>query len=74
VARYQRHALLACVVLAALLTPTGDAINLAMMAVPMVLCFEIGVLLVWVFERRRAAREAAEEAQENGSSTPPEVG
>lgn len=58
VARYQRHALLACVVLAALITPTGDAINLALMAVPMVLCFEIGVVLVWVFERRRAAKQA----------------
>jgi sec-independent protein translocase protein TatC len=49
----QRYALVACVALAAIVTPTGDAVNLAMMAVPMAVCFELGVLLVWIFERRR---------------------
>lgn len=61
VAKYQRHALLGCVVLAAIVTPTGDAINLSLMAVPMMVCFELGVVLVWIFERRRKERIAAEE-------------
>jgi sec-independent protein translocase protein TatC len=59
--RYQRHAFVVCLVSAALLTPTGDAINLALMAVPMLLCFEIGVVAVWLIERRRA-RNADETA------------
>jgi sec-independent protein translocase protein TatC len=59
--RYQRHAFVVCLVSAALLTPTGDAINLALMAVPMLLCFEIGVVAVWLIERRRA-RDADETA------------
>ena len=61
VAKYQRHAILLCVIVAAIVTPTGDAVNLSLMAVPMIFCYEVGVLLVWIFERRRAAREAAEE-------------
>lgn len=66
VAKYQRHAILLCVVAAAALTPTGDAINLALMAVPMVFCFEAGVGLVWIFERRRKARDAAGTKDEPG--------
>ena len=53
--RYQRHAFVFCLIAAAILTPTGDAVNLALMAGPMLLCFELGVLAVWVLERRRAA-------------------
>lgn len=61
VAKYQRHALLGCVVAAAIVTPTGDAINLSLMAVPMMVCFELGLVLVWVFEKRRKERLAAED-------------
>ncbi len=64
VARYQRHAILVCVVLAAVITPTSDAVNLALMAVPMIVCFEIGVLLVWVLEKRKMAQETAQKEQE----------
>lgn len=58
--RYQRHAFVVCLVLAALVTPTGDAVNLALMAGPMLLCYELGVLLVWLVERRRRRAAAAE--------------
>jgi sec-independent protein translocase protein TatC len=51
--RYQRHALIVCLILAAVLTPTGDPINLTLMAGPMLLCYELGVLLVWLIEKRR---------------------
>jgi sec-independent protein translocase protein TatC len=61
VGKYQRHALLGCVVAAAIVTPTGDAVNLSMMAVPMIVCFEVGVVFVWIFEKRRKERIAAEE-------------
>lgn len=55
--KYQRHAFVVCMIAAAVITPTGDAINLALMAGPMLLCFELGVLGVWLVERR--ARKAA---------------
>lgn len=51
--KYQRHAFVVCLVLAAVITPTGDAVNLALMGGPMMLCYELGVLLVWLVERRR---------------------
>ncbi len=60
----QRYALVACVTLAAIITPTGDAVNLAMMAVPMAVCFELGVLLVWILERRRGDEEPESEPEE----------
>lgn len=51
--KYQRHALVICLIAAAILTPTGDAVNLALMAGPMLLCYELGVVLVWLVEKRR---------------------
>jgi sec-independent protein translocase protein TatC len=51
--KYQRHAIVASLILAAVITPTGDAVNLAFMAVPMMLCYELGVLLVWMMEKMR---------------------
>ncbi|MBI5544809.1 MAG: twin-arginine translocase subunit TatC [Deltaproteobacteria bacterium] len=69
VAKYQRYAILACVVLAAIVSPTGDVVNLSLMAVPMVVCFEVGVLLVWVFERRRNERAAAAAADGEAGGT-----
>jgi sec-independent protein translocase protein TatC len=56
-AKYQRHAILLCVVLAAVITPSGDAVNLALMAVPMIVCYELGVLGAWLVGRRKARQE-----------------
>jgi sec-independent protein translocase protein TatC len=57
--KYQRHAFVVCLIAAAVITPTGDVVNLSLMAGPMLACYELGVLLVWLVERRRA-RNAAE--------------
>lgn len=56
--KYQRHAFVFCLIAAAIITPTGDAVNLALMAGPMLLCFELGVVAVWMIERRRPKEEA----------------
>jgi sec-independent protein translocase protein TatC len=56
--RYQRHAFVVCLIAAAIITPTGDAVNLALMAGPMVLCYELGVLAAWLIERRRKGAES----------------
>jgi sec-independent protein translocase protein TatC len=60
--KYQRHAFVLCLIVAAIITPTGDAVNLALMAGPMLLCYELGVVLVWLVEKRRAKQQ---------QSTPP---
>ncbi len=62
----QRYAIVGCVAVAALITPTGDVINLSLMAIPMVVCFELGALLVFFFERRRAQAEAEEALSDAG--------
>jgi sec-independent protein translocase protein TatC len=56
--KYQRHAFIVCLIMAAIITPTGDAVNLALMTGPMVLCYELGVVAVWIIEKRRAKQAA----------------
>lgn len=56
--KYQRHAFVVCLIAAAVITPTGDVVNLSLMAGPMLACYELGVLLVWLVERRRARNSA----------------
>jgi len=58
--KYQRHAFVVCLIAAAIITPTGDAVNLALMAGPMLLCYELGVVLVWLVEKRRNQRDAGD--------------
>ena len=50
--KYRRHAIVLNVLIAAFVTPTGDPFNLALMAVPMMLCYELGVLGAWAFGKR----------------------
>ena len=59
--KYQRHAFIVCLILAAVITPTGDPFNMAVLAGPMLLCYEIGVFAAWMIERRRA-RDASQTA------------
>ena len=51
--KYQRHAFVLCLIAAAIITPTGDAVNLALMAGPMLACYELGVLAAWLIEKQR---------------------
>jgi sec-independent protein translocase protein TatC len=61
IAKYQRHAIVLCVIIAAIITPTGDAVNLTIMAAPMIGCFYLGLLFVWILGKRRAAKQAEDE-------------
>ncbi len=42
---YRRYAVLIVTIVAAIITPTGDPINLALLAVPMYVLFEVGIML-----------------------------
>lgn len=57
-AKHRRWAIVLNVVLAAILTPTGDPFNLALMAGPLVVCYELGILGARIVERPKAAGEA----------------
>jgi sec-independent protein translocase protein TatC len=49
---YRRFAVVIVVLVAALITPTGDPINLALLAVPMYLLYEVGVFMARFVPRR----------------------
>jgi sec-independent protein translocase protein TatC len=61
--KFRRHAIVACVIIGAFLTP-GDLVwTTIAMAVPLYLLYEVSVLLTIIIYRRRLRREAALEAQ-----------
>ena len=58
-ARQRKWAFVAAFILAAIITPTPDPINQTIVAVPIVLLYELGIWLAW-FARRKPAAVPAE--------------
>ncbi len=56
--KYQRYAIVVCLIAAAIITPTGDPVNLMLMAGPMIACYEVGLVAVWLIEKRRKKNAA----------------
>jgi sec-independent protein translocase protein TatC len=56
--RYFKHALLACAVIAAVITPTSDPANMLIFAGPMILLYAVGIVIAWIFGRARRAPAA----------------
>ncbi|HVW86059.1 MAG TPA: twin-arginine translocase subunit TatC [Bryobacteraceae bacterium] len=54
--RHSRYAILAIVVLAAVITPTGDIFNLALFATPMIILFYIGIFASYLLVLKRENR------------------
>jgi sec-independent protein translocase protein TatC len=54
-AKYRRHAIILNTLLAAIITPTGDPLNLALMAVPMCVFYEIGIVLARILGKAKPA-------------------
>ena len=52
--RNRRYAILLITIVAAVVTPTPDVFNMALMGGPLYILFEIGVILVKIIERKRA--------------------
>jgi sec-independent protein translocase protein TatC len=53
----RRYAIVANIILAALITPTGDPFTLALVAVPLVLLYELTVVVVRLSQRRAASED-----------------
>jgi sec-independent protein translocase protein TatC len=54
-AKYRRHAIVVNVIAASIITPTGDPLNLLLMACPMIAFYEIGILLAYLLGRKKPA-------------------
>jgi sec-independent protein translocase protein TatC len=54
--RHSRYAILIIVILAAVITPTGDVFNLALFATPMIILFYIGIFASWILVLHREKR------------------
>ncbi len=53
--KHRKYAILFAFVIAAILTPTPDVINQLLMAVPLVILYEISIGAVWLFGRKTFA-------------------
>jgi sec-independent protein translocase protein TatC len=49
----RKYAILAGAVIAAILTPTTDAISMMFMFVPLLVFYELGILVAWIFGKKR---------------------
>jgi sec-independent protein translocase protein TatC len=52
-AKYRRYSILIITIIAAVVSPTGDALNLALIAIPMYLLYEMGLLLALIAPRKK---------------------
>ena len=50
---FQRYVILVAFILAAVISPTPDVTNQTILAVPIILMYQVGVLLVWVQDRNK---------------------
>jgi sec-independent protein translocase protein TatC len=64
----RKYAILINFIVAAILTPTPDIVNQLLMGVPLLVLYEISVVCVWIFGRKklydRAQENSAEESEE----------
>jgi sec-independent protein translocase protein TatC len=51
--RHLKYAVLGCLMIAAVITPTGDPGNMLIIAAPMLLLYCVGIVIAWVFGRHR---------------------
>jgi sec-independent protein translocase protein TatC len=61
--RTRRYSIVGVLILAAVITPTGDPITLMMLSIPMYLLYEMCIWLAWFDEKKRRQKEAEEEKE-----------
>jgi sec-independent protein translocase protein TatC len=60
----RKYAILINFIIAAILTPTPDVVNQMLMGVPLLILYEISVVAVWIFGRKKLTVTALEDDQE----------
>ena len=63
--KQRKYALLISAVVAAILTPTTDAISMMLMFVPIIIFYEVGIVVAWLFGKKKAQAQ-----EETGADTP----
>jgi sec-independent protein translocase protein TatC len=66
--KQRKYAILVSAVVAAVLTPTTDAISFMFMFLPIIVFYELGILVAWMFGKKRAPAEEAESPADGGAS------
>ena len=66
--KQRKYAILVSAVAAAVLTPTTDAISFMFMFVPLIVFYELGILVAWMFGKKRAPSEEDESPADGGIS------
>jgi sec-independent protein translocase protein TatC len=66
--RYRKWALLGAFIIAAILTPTPDPFNQCLMALPMYVFYEVGIVSAGFFNKKKSAGQS-EAATAAGAST-----
>lgn len=49
---YQRHLIVGSFIVAAVISPTPDALNQTLLAAPMIVMYQLGIILIWVRNRK----------------------
>lgn len=57
-AKNRRYAMVVILIVSAVITPTTDAYTLLLMAIPIMVLFEVGIWLVWVTERKKKRKDS----------------
>jgi sec-independent protein translocase protein TatC len=60
----RKYAILINFIIAAVLTPTPDIVNQMLMGVPLLVLYEVSVVAVWLFGRKRLASSSQENLEE----------
>lgn len=61
---YQRHNIVVAFILAAVISPTPDVVNQSLLALPMVAMYQLGVLLVWLKNRKSSRAKVKESSRQ----------
>jgi len=58
--RYRKFAIVIIAVVAAIITPTPDAVTMLLLALPLWILYEISVILVWIFGKKARTSDASD--------------
>ena len=57
----RKYAIIISAMIAAILTPTTDAISMMLMFVPIIVFYELGILVAWIFGKKKKAENEEED-------------
>lgn len=60
--KYWRHAIVVISIIAAIITPTVDPVNMSIVMGPLIILYGLSILLAWVLYRPRAPRDFSQES------------